>query len=83
MESQAIRVEFDYESARYTLLHESHSGNASNKITSMETIKSLKSSLTHESKVYYVADNSFYTEDNIKKTYLFYQNRDQLAVFPE
>jgi transposase len=33
----------------------------------MEAIKSLKSSLTHENKVYYVADNSFYTEDNIKK----------------
>jgi transposase len=44
-----------------------HSGNASDKITLMETIKSLKSSLTHENKVYYVADNSFYTEDNIKK----------------
>ena len=44
-----------------------HSGNAPDKITIMEVIKSLKSSLTHENKVYYVADNSFYTEDNIKK----------------
>ena len=44
-----------------------HSGNAPDKITIMEVIKSLKSSLTPENKVYYVADNSFYTEDNIKK----------------
>jgi transposase len=44
-----------------------HSGNAPDKITIMEVIKSLKSSLTPENKVYYVADNSFYTGDNIKK----------------
>ena len=44
-----------------------HSGNAPDKITIMEVIKSLKSGLTHENEVYYVADNSFYTEDNIKK----------------
>ena len=44
-----------------------HTGNASDKIIIMEAIKSLKSSLTHENKVYYVADNSFNTEDNIKK----------------
>jgi len=44
-----------------------HSGNAPDKITIIEVINSLKSSLTHENKVYYVADNSFYTEDNIKK----------------
>jgi transposase len=44
-----------------------HSGNAPDKITIMEVIKSLKSSLTHENKLYYVTDNSFYTEDNIKK----------------
>ena len=44
-----------------------HSGNAPDKITIMEVIKSLKSSFTHENKVYYVADNSFYTENNIKK----------------
>jgi transposase len=36
-----------------------HSGNAPDKITIMEVIKSLKSKLTHENKVYYVADNSF------------------------
>lgn len=48
------------------LFMSTHSGNAPDKITIMEAIKSLKSSLTHESKVYYVADNSFYTEDNIK-----------------
>jgi len=44
-----------------------HSGNAPDKITIMEVIKSLKSSFTPDNKVYYVADNSFYTEDNIKK----------------
>jgi transposase len=44
-----------------------HSGNAPDKITIIEVIKSLKSKLTHENKVYYVADNSFYKENNIKK----------------
>jgi transposase len=44
-----------------------HSGNAPDKITIIEVIKSLKSKLTHENKVYYVTDNSFYTENNIKK----------------
>jgi len=49
------------------LFMNTHSGNAPDKITIMEVIKSLKSSLTPENKVYYVADNSFYTESNIKK----------------
>jgi transposase len=44
-----------------------HSGNAPDKITIIEVIKSLKSSLTHENKVYYVADNSFYTKIISKK----------------
>ena len=48
------------------LFMSTRSGNAPDKITIMEAIKSLKSSLTHESKVYYVADNSFYTGDNVK-----------------
>ena len=43
-----------------------HSGNASDKKTILEAITSLKSVLRPESKVYYVADSSFYTEDNIK-----------------
>jgi transposase len=43
-----------------------HSGNASDKNTILESIKSLKSVLRPESKVYYVADSSFYTDNNIK-----------------
>ncbi|AKB58109.1 Mobile element protein [Methanosarcina barkeri 227] len=43
-----------------------HSGNASDKSTILEAIKSLKSVLRPESKVYYVADSSFYTDNNIK-----------------
>ena len=43
-----------------------HFGNAPDKITIMEVIKSLRLSLTPENKVYYVANN-YHTEDNIKK----------------
>ena len=43
-----------------------HSGNSSDKNTILEAIKSLKSALRPESKVYYVADSSFYTDNNIK-----------------
>ncbi|KKH27273.1 IS1634 family transposase [Methanosarcina mazei] len=43
-----------------------HSGNASDKKTILEAIKSLKSVLRPESKVYYVADSSFYTDNNIQ-----------------
>lgn len=43
-----------------------HSGNASDKKTILESIKSLKSVLRPESKVYYVADSSFYTDNNIQ-----------------
>ncbi|MDR3666542.1 MAG: IS1634 family transposase [Ignavibacteriaceae bacterium] len=48
------------------LFMNTHSGNASDKKTILEAITSLKSVLRPESKVYYVADSSFYTEDNIK-----------------
>jgi len=48
------------------LFMSTHSGNASDKNTILESIKSFKSALNLESKVYYVADSSFYTEDNIK-----------------
>jgi transposase len=43
-----------------------HSGNSSDKNTILEAVKSLKSALRPESKVYYVADSSFYTDNNIK-----------------
>lgn len=48
------------------LFMNTHSGNASDKSTILEAIKSLKSSLRPESKAYYVADSSFYTDNNIK-----------------
>jgi transposase len=48
------------------LFMNTHSGNASDKNTILESIKSLKSVLRPESKVYYVADSSFYTDNNIK-----------------
>jgi len=48
------------------LFMNTHSGNASDKSTILEAIKSLKSALRPESKVYYVADSSFYTDNNIK-----------------
>lgn len=48
------------------LFMNTHSGNASDKKTILEAITSLKSVLLPESKVYYVADSSFYTDDNIK-----------------
>src|SRR5664280_1169504 len=48
------------------LFMNTHSGNSSDKKTILEAITSLKSVLRHENKVYYVADSSFYTEDNIK-----------------
>jgi transposase len=48
------------------LFMNTHSGNASDKNTIMEAIKSLKSVLRPESKVYYVADSSFYTDNNIQ-----------------
>jgi transposase len=48
------------------LFMNTHSGNASDKNTIIEAITSLKSVLRPESNVYYVADSSFYTEDNIK-----------------
>ncbi|PAV12709.1 transposase [Methanosarcina spelaei] len=47
------------------LFMNTHSGNASDKSTILEAIKSLKSALSPESKVYYVADSSFYTDNNI------------------
>jgi len=48
------------------LFMNTHSGNASDKSTILEAINSLKSALSTESKVYYVADSSFYTDKNIK-----------------
>jgi transposase len=48
------------------LFMNTHSGNASDKNTILEAIKSLKSVLRPESKVYYVADSSFYTDNNIQ-----------------
>ena len=48
------------------LFMNTHSGNSSDKSTILEAIKSLKSALRPESKVYYVADSSFYTDNNIK-----------------
>ncbi|HWR25551.1 MAG TPA: IS1634 family transposase [Methanosarcina sp.] len=48
------------------LFMNTHSGNASDKNTILEAIKSLKSALRPESKVYYVADSSFYTENNLQ-----------------
>jgi transposase len=48
------------------LFMNTHSGNSSDKKTILEAITSLKSVLRPESKVYYVADSSFYTDDNIK-----------------
>jgi transposase len=48
------------------LFMNTHSGNASDKSIIPESIKSLKSVLRPESKVYYVADSSFYTDNNIK-----------------
>ena len=48
------------------LFMNTHSGNASDKSTILEAINSLKSALRPESKVYYVADSSFYTDNNIK-----------------
>ncbi|AAM04455.1 predicted protein [Methanosarcina acetivorans C2A] len=48
------------------LFMNTHSGNASDKNTILEGIKSLKSVLRPESKVYYAADSSFYTDNNIQ-----------------
>ncbi|KKG87642.1 transposase [Methanosarcina mazei] len=48
------------------LFMNTHSGNASDKNTILEAITSLKSVLRPESKVYYVADSSFYTDNNIQ-----------------
>jgi transposase len=48
------------------LFMNTHSGNSSDKKTILEAITYLKSVLRPESKVYYVADSSFYTDDNIK-----------------
>jgi transposase len=48
------------------LFMNTHSGNSSDKKTILEAITTLKSVLRPESKVYYVADSSFYTDDNIK-----------------
>jgi transposase len=48
------------------LFMNTHSGNASDKNTILEAINSLKSALIPERKVYYVADSSFYTDNNIK-----------------
>lgn len=48
------------------LFMRTHSGNAPDSHTIMGSIKSLKSVLRPESKVYYVADSSFYTANNIK-----------------
>jgi transposase len=48
------------------LFMNTHSGNSSDKKTILEAITTLKSVLRPESKVYYVADSSFYTDDNVK-----------------
>ena len=48
------------------LFMNTHSGNASDKNTILEAITSLKSVLRPESKVYYIADSSFYTDNNIQ-----------------
>jgi transposase len=48
------------------LFMNTHSGNASDKNTILDAITSLKSVLRPESKVYYVADSSFYTDNNIQ-----------------
>ena len=50
-----------------TLFMSTHAGNASDKKIIVEAIESLKSSLTPEKKVYYLADSAFYSEENIKK----------------
>ena len=49
------------------LFMSTHAGNASDKKIIVEAIESLKSSLTPEKKVYYIADSAFYSDDNIKK----------------
>ena len=49
------------------LFMSTHAGNASDKKIIVEAIESLKSSLTPEKKVYYLADSAFYSDDNIKK----------------
>jgi len=49
------------------LFMSTHAGNASDKKIIVEAIESLKSSLTPERKVYYLADSAFYSEENIKK----------------
>lgn len=49
------------------LFMSTHAGNASDKKIIVEAIESLKSSLTPEKKVYYLADSAFYSEENIKK----------------
>jgi len=48
------------------LFMNTHSGNVSDKNTILDAITSLKSVLRPESKVYYVADSSFYTDNNIQ-----------------
>jgi transposase len=48
------------------LFMNTHSGNASDKSIIPESINALKSVLRPESKVYYVADSSFYTDKNIR-----------------
>ena len=49
------------------LFMSTHAGNASDKKIIVEAIEFLKSSLTPEKKVYYLADSAFYSEENIKK----------------
>ena len=49
------------------LFMSTHAGNASDKKIIVEAIESLKSSVTPEKKVYYLADSAFYSDDNIKK----------------
>jgi transposase len=48
------------------LFMNTHSGNASDKSTILEAIKSFKSVLKPKNKVYYVADSSFYTDNTLK-----------------
>jgi transposase len=48
------------------LFMNTHSGNASDKNTILEAITSLKSVLRPQSKVYHIADSSFYTDNNIQ-----------------
>jgi len=66
MRPQTICTELDCKSAGIPLFMNTHSGKASDKNSILKSIKSLKSVLRYESKVYYAVDSSFYTDNNIK-----------------